>query len=180
MFDARIFTNSLDNAKRILGEHQAVFKGEYEIHDIIFSSKNTEETLDKVFLRLRFVLLNIWDEKQVIVSIKNTERKEIGKQSIIPIKEQFDTEESARSFIQEKYSDTFEFDFEFDRRGWQYYLGEDCVDLEDIQGYYSIEFKSKTEDGLRKLLKMFGVELEEVIQGPSVVAIRNLLKDWYT
>lgn len=177
MFDARIFLNSIDDAKKILEEQEAVLKGEYEVHDYIFSSVDQNQTLDKVFLRLRIVPINIWSEKKVIVVIKNTELQKIGKKSIIPVKEQFDIEEDARVFIEKNYSDTFKFDFNFSRTGWQYNLPNgDQVDLEDIEGRFSIEFKSKTEEGLKSLLKVFKVSSEEVIQGPSVIVIKKLLK----
>ena len=176
MFDARIFPSNLDDIRKILLEKKAEFKGEYIIHDIIFSSKNPLETLDKVFLRLRLVPVNIWNEKRVIVSIKKTELKNIGKQSIIAIKEQFDTEYEARKFITDNYADTFEQSFEFDRKGWQYNLGNDQIDLEDIEAHYSVEFKSPTQEGLEKLLNTFTIKSDDVIKGPSVLAIRDMLK----
>lgn len=179
MFDARIFPKTLDDARKILMEQRAVFKGEYEIHDVIFSSKKSEETLDKVFLRLRLIPVNIWEEKKVIVSIKETIIKEVGKQSIISTKEQFDAESDARKFIEDNYSQKFEYSFEFDRKGWQYdFENGDQVDLEDIETHYSIEFKSKTEEGLKRLLFLFNIQSEEVIKGPSVVVIRDRLKFW--
>ncbi len=176
MFDARIFTSTLKDAEEILKRENAAYKGEYSIKDIIYKSKDPEQGLDKVFLRLRLVPNNIWNEKPVIVAIKNTELKTVGKQSIIPLKKEFDTEAEARKYIEENYLDQFEFVFEFERIGWQYFIGEDGIDLEDIEGHYSIEFKSKTEEGLQKLLRLFGIKNEEVIKGPSVVAIWDLLR----
>ena len=55
-------------------------------------------------------------------------------------------------------------------------MGVDQVDLEDIEGNFSIEFKSPTENGLKKLLQKFQVELSEVIQGPSVIAIQDIIQ----
>jgi len=173
MLDARTFPPNLTTARTILTERNRNFKGEYEIRDLIYKSKDPSQTLATVFLRLRFIPLNIWNEKQVIVSIKNTELKSVGKQSIIPVKEQFDTEADARAFIEQNYSDTFEFDFEFSRRGWQYDLNGDQVDLEEIESYTSIEYKSKTEEGLRALLDTFGVTDDQVLKGPSVIEMRN-------
>lgn len=176
MFDARNFVTSLDTAKVKLLELNADFKGEYFIQDAIYRSKDVGQGLDKVFLRLRNVSKNIWNEKQFIVSIKNTEIKEVGKQSIIPVKRQFDSEAEATEFIIENYSNEFEFDFDFNRKGWQYFIGEDSVDLEDIEGHFSIEFKSKTEEGLKKLLSIFNAE--NIIVGPSVVAVKKLLNKY--
>jgi hypothetical protein len=63
--------------------------------------------------------------------------------------------------------------FEYGCIGWQYDMGEDQVDLEDIEGHFSIEFKSKTVEGLKNLLEVFGIT--EVIRGPTVVAVKERL-----
>lgn len=175
MFDARIFPTTLKDAEKILLKEKAVLKGDYIIKDKIFASKDLSQTLDKVFLRLRIISRNIWDDKPIVVVIKNTEVKKVGKQSIIPLKKEFDTESEATKFIQENYADQFEFAFEFNRIGWQYFLGEDGIDLEEIETHPSIEFKSPTEEGLQRLLKIFNINESEVIKGPSVVVIKNLL-----
>ena len=174
MLEARAFLASLDEMKEILNKQNAVYKGEYQIHDIIYSPKDKNKTLTDEFLRLRVISKNIWDEKDVIVAVKNTELKEKGKNSIVPLKKQFDTKEDAQSYINENILDKFEHLYEFDRTGWQYDLGDDQVDMEDIEGHFSIEVKSATEEGLQKLIKLFG--LENILKGPSVVEIKELLK----
>lgn len=176
MIDARTFPKTLDSAKAILQKSNAVFKGEYTIHDKIYVSKNPIQTLDKTFLRLRIIPNNIWSEKPVIVTIKNTELKKVGKESIIPVKKEFDNETEGLEFINKNYGDQFEFSFEFERKGWQYFIGEDGIDLEDIaNGHYSIEFKSKTEETLKDLLELFGVKPSDVTKGPSVIAVKKIL-----
>lgn len=173
MFDARIFLDELNSARKIFAEHNADYKGDYKIHDIIYQSKDHSQGIEKVFLRLRHIPVNIWGEKEYIVAIKQTELLEVGKRSIIPTKQQFDTKEEAIAFIQENYAEDFEYSYEFDRIGWQYFLGNDGIDLEDIEGHYSIEFKSETEEGLQKLLELFNAK--NVIVGPSVVTTKKLL-----
>jgi hypothetical protein len=174
MFDARTFPQTLDIAQAILEKNGAVLKGDYAITNKIYKHKT--EPLEKVFLRLRTIPKNIWNEGAIIVSIKNTEIKQVGKQSIISFKKEFDTEKEAEAFIEENYASDFTFDFEFSCIGWQYFLGEDGIDLELIENPPSIEFKSKTQQGLQNLLARFGVRDEEVIKGPSVVVLRKLLK----
>lgn len=143
------------------------------MHVAIYASKDVRQPIDTVFLRLRSITKNIWHEKPFIVAIKQTELKEVGKRSFIPLKKQFDTEQEAKDFIQHTYADQFIFLYEFNRRGWQYDMDEHQVDLEEIEGLYSIEFKSPTEQGLKDLLLQFNAK--DVIKGPSVVAIKNLL-----
>ncbi len=173
MFDARIFPQTLDTARTILEKNGAVLKGDYAITNKIYKHKT--EPLEKVFLRLRTIPKNIWNEGAIIVSIKNTEIQQVGKQSVVSFKKEFDTEREAAQFITENYANDFTFDFEFNCIGWQYFLGDDGVDLEIIEGHPSIEFKSKTQQGLQNLLAKFGVRDEEVIKGPSVVAAKRLL-----
>lgn len=175
MIDARIFLSELDSARNALTNSSAVFKGEYVIHDVIYISKDASKGLDIVFLRLRMVSKNIWNEKSYIVAIKETDVRKVGKVSSIPTKKQFDTEKEAREYITSTYSDQFEYLYEFNRIGWQYDMGKDQVDLEDIEGHFSIEFKSETEEGLQQLLTLFKVTNESVIKGPSVIAIKELL-----
>lgn len=174
MIDARTFPQNLDSALYTLQNNKAILKGDYEIFNKIYRHK--ELPLEQIFLRLRTIPKNIWDEKAVIVSIKNTEIKKVGKQSNISFKKEFDSESEAQKFIEENYCDDYIFDFSFGCIGSQYFLGEDGIDLEMIEGHPSIEFKSKTEEGLHRLLKLFNVNEKEVIVGPSVVAVRNILK----
>lgn len=173
MLEARTFVKNFDKAKEILKSHNAIFKGEYFIHDVIYASKDPGKTLVDEFLRLRMIPKNIWEEKDFVVAIKNTELKSIGKNSIIPFRKEFDFEEEARKFIKENLLDRFQYSYEFDRTGWQYFIGQDGVDLEDIEGHFSIEIKSKTEEGLQKLAQLF--DIRDPIKGPSVVAIKELL-----
>ncbi len=177
MLEARTFVKEIESAKKTLNENKAVFKGEYICKDTIFSPIDATKSLKDEFLRLRVNVKNIWNEKDVIVAIKQTERKDIGKNSIIPLRKEFDSEDDARKYIQENLEDKYKFDFEFTRTGWQYDLGNDQVDLErveDIPNCYTIEVKSKTEERLRKLVSMFS--LTSIIEGPSVVEIRKKIK----
>ncbi len=174
MLEARTFVNDFDKAREVLKLLDAELKGEYEIHDIIFASKDPSKTLIDEFLRLRMVPKNIWNEKPFIVAIKNTEVREIGKDYTIPLKKQFDSKEEAQKFIDENLLDKFEYSFEFSRIGEQYDFSDGQVDLEDIEGFLSIEIKSKTEEGLKRLAELF--DMHYTLKGPSVVAVKELLK----
>lgn len=177
MLEARAFVTELDTARSILQNAQALFKGEYRCRDVIFVSTDPHTTLSDAFLRLRVNEKNIWDEKDVIVAIKQTKQKKIGKDAIIPIREEFDTEAEAREYIQSNFADAYKEDFEFTRTGWQYDMGKDQVDLErleNLQDCYTIEMKSETEEGLEHLADLF--ELTETIQGPMVVVMREKIK----
>lgn len=185
MNDARTFPQELDSARKILEDLNADLKGYYEIHDEIYKSRDSSQPLSQVFLRLRHIPVNIWGEKEFIVAMKNTHLQEVGKQSVISVKEQFDTRADAESFIASTFGGDFVKDFGFFRIGWQYFLSNgDGIDLEEIEGqnedgtkniYPSIEFKSKTQEGLKALLEKFGVQESDVAKGPSVVVVREKL-----
>ncbi len=176
MLEARQFVKEIDTARKLLEQNNALFKGEYVCRDIIFSPRDISRSLGDKFLRLRVNEKNIWNEKYVIVAIKQTEKKEVGKNSIIPLRKEFDSEVEARGYIEKNLSELYKQDFEFTRTGWQYDLGEDQVDLERVENLkdcYTIEIKSPTEAGLKRLATIFG--LTSPIQGPIVVAMKVLL-----
>lgn len=177
MIEARVFVDSLDSAKSILAQEHAELKGKYKIHDTIYQNTNKSIPLIEEFLRLRVVPENIWDEKEVILTLKQTELRRIGKNSHIPIKLQYDKREEAEEYYDQNLKDDYVKDFDFWRIGWQYFLPNgDVVDLEIIEDSYpSIELKSKTDAGMQKLLEKFTIKKEDVITGPSVVAVRDIL-----
>ncbi len=177
MLEARAFVSEIETARKILEERNPLFKGEYICRDIIFASTNPDIRLEDKFLRLRINEKNIWNEKDVVVAIKETKKKEIGKESLIPLRKEFDTKEEAQNYIRENFINEFKESFEFTRTGWQYDLGEDQIDLEKVENLencYTIEIKSKTEEGLKKLKEVF--RLKDLIQGPTVVTIKELLR----
>ena len=178
MLEARGFVEEIDTARKILEANSAVFKGEYRCRDIIFSQRNPDKSLNDEFLRLRLNLKNIWGEADIVVVIKKTEFKEVGKNSKVSFKQGFKSETEARKFIKENYSDRFNYDFEFTRIGWQYDLGDDQIDLEkveDLKNVYTIEVKSNTEEGLKRLLNLLNIS--SVIRGSTVAEMEKLISD---
>jgi hypothetical protein len=177
MIEARIFTDSLNNAKTILQAQKAVYKGTYKIIDEIFRNKNKAIPLIDEFLRLRVLPENIWDDKDVVLAIKKTRLRTIGKNSEIPLKLQFNRREDAEAYYDKHLRTQYIKDFSFSRVGWQYIMNNgDVVDLEIIEDNYpSIEFKSETTSGMEDLLTLFNVSSDQVIIGPSAVAVKDRL-----
>lgn len=177
MIEARVFTDNLDDAKAVLKEEQAIFRGRYVIEDAIYRNVDVDVPLIDEFLRLRVIPENIWDEKQVILALKRTQLRDVGKNSDIPFKLQFDEKAEAEAYYEQNLKDKFVRAFSFSRVGWQYFLQNgDVVDLEVIeQDFPSIEFKSETDEGIQKLLARFDVNQQDVITGPSVVAVKEKL-----
>ncbi len=178
MIEARAFVLELDSARAILNVLNAEYKGHYRIHDTIFKNIITKNSLSNEFLRLRHIPENIWQDKPVILAIKKTTPRDIGKVSDIPTKLQFDTTAAAKSYYNSKLSDTYAEDFAFWREGWQYFLPNgDVVDLEIVEDKFAtIELKSETDYGISLLIKRFKIPKSQIIIGPSVVAVRKLIK----
>ncbi|MDB5176975.1 MAG: hypothetical protein JWN75_643 [Candidatus Saccharibacteria bacterium] len=178
MIEARALVPELDSARAIVNVLKAEYKGHYRIHDTIYRNKITRSSLSDEFLRLRHMPENIWQEKPVILAIKKTSLHNIGKESDVPVKLQFDTTEEARNYYDLNLSGTYEEDFEFWREGWQYFLPNgDVVDLEIVENKFpTIELKSETDDGITSLIKKFKLTSDQIIIGPSVVTVRKLIK----
>lgn len=176
MIEARTFVLEIDTIKKLLEDNDAVFKGEYVITDKIYSSYNPPKALDDEFLRVRTHFKDISNNPNVLVAVKIHEQKEIGVDTVVPLKKGFETEEEALAFVNENLLNQYNYEYEFNRTGWQYSLGEDEVDLErvdDLENFYTIEFKSSTIDGLKRLDTL--LELKNVIRGPIASHMKELL-----
>lgn len=178
MIEARVFIDNLDDAKKVLAKEKAQLQGSYKIHDTIYRHRDSNVPLIEEFLRLRVIPENIWDDKAVILAVKRTNLHQVGKDSAIPLRLSFDTRREAENYYTQYLKDTYEKDFDFWRIGWQYFLPNgDVVDLEIVEDTYpTIEFKSETDIGIKKLADTLGINRRKVITGPSVVAIRKILK----
>ena len=177
MIEARSFVSEIDTTRQILEENGAVFKGEYVLTDKIYSSYNPLKGLDDEFLRLRTYHKNIWPVKDVLVAIKIHEQKEIGVDTEVPLKKGFDSTEEAEKFIEENLLDKYKYEYTLTRTGWQYALGKDEIDLErvdDLQDFYTVEFKSETVEGLRKLETL--LHLKDIIEGPIASHMKEILE----
>lgn len=179
MIEARVFTENLDIARQKLTELDASCQGRYKIDDMIYRNVDETITLTDEFLRLRVVPENIWDEKAVILALKQTKLRTLGKNSHIPLKLQFDNKSDAEAYYTQNLKNEYVFDFSFSRIGWQYFLPNgDVVDLEILEDDYpSVEFKSQTDEGIRRLLGVFAINNDDVMKGPSVVAFKDVLQN---
>lgn len=176
MTEARTFVSEIETTKKLLEENGAVFKGEYVLNDKIYSSYNPPKGLDDEFLRVRTHHKDIWNNPQVLVAVKIHEQKEIGVDTVVPLKKGFETEEEALKFITENLADQYKYEYEFNRTGWQYSLGEDEIDLErvdDLQSFYTVEFKSNTVEGLKRLESL--LQLRDVIRGPIAAHMKEII-----
>ena len=101
MIEARTFVSEIDTVKKILEDHGALYKGEYVLTDKIYASYNPPKKLDDEFLRVRTHHKDIWNNPHVLVAVKIHEQKEIGVDTVVPLKKGFETEEVALAFVNE-------------------------------------------------------------------------------
>lgn len=177
MIEARTFVSEIDTVKGILENHDAIYKGEYVLTDKIYASYNPPKGLDDEFLRVRTHHKDIWNNPHVLVAVKIHEQKEIGVDTLVPLKKGFESEEAALAFVNENLLHQYKYEYEFNRTGWQYSLGEDEVDLErvdDLKDFYTIEFKSSTVEGLKKLESL--LKVKNVIRGPIASHMKELIE----
>ncbi len=95
----------------------------------------------------------------------------------MPLKKEFDTKEEAEKFIEKNLLDRYTYEYEFSRTGWQYHLGNDEIDLErvdDLKNFYTVEFKSKTVEGLKNLETL--LQLKNTIRGPIASYMGELIR----
>ena len=176
MIEARTFVSEVETTRKILEDNGAVFKGEYVLNDKIYSSYNPPKGLDDEFLRVRTHHKDIWNNPYALVAVKVHEQKEIGVDTVVPLKKGFETEEEALKFVTENLIDRYRYEYEFNRTGWQYTFGEDEVDLErvdDLQNFYTVEFKSSSVEGLKRLESL--LQLKDVIRGPIAAHMKEII-----
>ncbi len=176
MIEARTFLKEIETTKKLLEQNGAIFKGEYVLKDKIYSSFNPKKDLDDEFLRVRTYYKDIWNNPKVLVSVKIHEQKEIGVDTIVPIKKGFENEEDAITFVNENLLNKYKYEYEFNRTGWQYILGEYEIDLErvdDLDDFYTVEFKADTVEGLKKLEII--LDLKDAIRGPIASHMKELI-----
>lgn len=180
MIEARSFVPEIESTRKILEENKAVFKGEYVLTDKIYSSYNPVKGLDDEFLRMRIYTKNIWEDANVMVVIKKHFQHEIGVDTEVPLKKGFETQSEAEKYVEDNLLDKYKYEYEFTRTGWQYDLGEDQVDLErvdDLRDFYTIEFKSHTVEGLKRLETL--LKLNNVIKGPIASHMKEMIVNSY-
>lgn len=177
MIEARTFVSEIEAIKTLLEKEGAIYKGEYVLTDKIYSSYNPLKGLDDEFLRVRTYHKDIWNNPPVLVAVKIHDQKEIGVDTIVPLKKGFNTEEEALRFVNENLLGQYKYEYEFNRTGWQYILGEYEIDLErvdDLENFYTVEFKSETVEGLKKLESL--LQLTHVIRGPIASHMKEILE----
>jgi hypothetical protein len=177
MIEARAFGVDIEKIRRILEQKGAISSDKFEIHDTIYVRKDGSASIADEFLRLRVVPLNVWVDKPVIVSIKRTKLHDLGKESAIPSRIEFDTNEEAVLYIKKNLAAQYTVDFSYSRIGWQYILPNgDVADLEIIENKYnSVEIKSDTDAGIARLANELHIDPSLFIKGPSASAVKELL-----
>src|SRR3989344_224790 len=173
MIEARASIDSAKQVISILKKLKAELKGTYSFHDIIFVPKDSERSLNDGFVRVRVYKTNNWDQKNVVVTQKETIIHQKGKESKILFRKEFDTKEEAFLFVNKKYGLDFQQSMEFDLSGEEYQLGSARLFIDTIQYLGpTVEIVVKDERELPHLLKM--IKVKEVFQDCVPEKIRKI------
>lgn len=158
MMYARIILENNDNIESNLQGLNARKKSEFAFYDLVYLNKNgasiTEDTL-----KIRVYQKSEWANKAVLVIRKSAPLINGVKEDKVLCKEEFDTVEEALSFVQKKFSDTYDCKFKLSKEGIEYETDSLRIWVENIDGIgYSIEFGSNDEKTIEKAISLFDVK----------------------
>ena len=145
----------------------AVKKSEFAFYDLIYLNKNgasiTEDTL-----KIRVYSKNEWANKNVLV-IRKTAPVENGvKEDKVLVREQFDTLEEAKKFVEERFTNDFEYKLTLDKTGTEYGNDNLRIWVENIKELgWSIEFGSENSKAIEDAIKLFNVKERLSISVPE-------------
>jgi adenylate cyclase class IV len=126
-FEVRAFIRDIAQVQKKLSLLNAFFKGEYEFKDYIYYPQDRDFDLNKEFVRLRVYQKTQWDQKAVELSHKV--KRDPGVSGSLKVKKQFDSMEEADVFLR-----GYRLVFAYQRKGYEYQLGNVRIFLEDVQG----------------------------------------------
>lgn len=158
MFYARIILNNKDNLQQILNDLQAQKKSDFSFYDLVYLNRDGSSITDDT-LKIRVYQHNEWNSKAVLVIRKKAERINGVKEDKFLVREEFDTEEEAKSFVEDNYRDTFDYVFRLEKTGEEYQNDNLRIWIEDIKDMgISIEFGSESQESVEEVIKMFDVK----------------------
>lgn len=145
------------------------FNGRYSFNDIIFIPRDGDFNLNDSFVRVRVYSENNWPTKDVVLVNKQTEFKETGKTDKVLVREEFDTEKGAFSYLEKNFGG-YKRGFNYERVGWEYELDGHRIFVEDIEGFEpSIEAEAETVGALQKVFERIGIIKEVKDSVPEIM-----------
>lgn len=167
MIYSRIILYDDTKIEEALNSLNTVKKSEFAFYDLIYLNKNgasiTEDTL-----KIRVYIKNEWDYKNVLVIRKTAPVINGVKEDKVLVREQFDSLEEAQKYVDNHFSQDFEFKVKLEKSGVEYGTDNLRIWVEDIKEIgWSIEFGSESEETIENAIKLFNVKERLEISVPE-------------
>ena len=158
MVSGRARITSVEEMRALIEQRGSTLNGHYISKDVIYVPKKASFNLSDDFLRMRICLVKDWPTKDVILLRKQTQFEGASKVERTVFKQEFDTVDEARAYIEAHFVNEFTFGFEYQREGWSYKVDDQQVYIEAINGLPpSIEAESVSPEQLAELFSKLGV-----------------------
>lgn len=153
---ARIITDSID-LDEIIRKLNLEKKSDFAFYDLIYLNKNgksiTEDTL-----KIRVYQKNEWNTNNVLVIRKCAPVVNGVKEDKVLLREEFSTEEEAIDFVNQNFSNNYEYSFKLEKVGIEYANADLRIWIENIKDIgISIEFGSNDEQIIEEAITLFNV-----------------------
>ncbi len=150
---ARVILNSDNNVDEVIKKYNFEKKTDFAFYDLIYVNKNGASITDDT-LKIRVYQINQWKNKDVLVIRKDAPIINGAKEDRVLLKEGFDTEEEALTFVEKEFSNDYDFAFKLKKEGIEY--GNEAVRLwrENVDNVgISIEVGSEDEAKIEEILE---------------------------
>lgn len=158
MIYARIILNDNIKIEENLAKLKAVKKSYFAFYDLIYLNKNgasiTEDTL-----KIRVYQKNNWDNSNVLMIRKTAPLVNGVKEDKVILREEFQTVDEAKEYVDKNLSDEFEYKIKLEKTGIEYGNDNLRIWVENIKDIgWSIEFGAQEENDIEDAIKLFDVK----------------------
>lgn len=175
MIEVRGKIKNIEGVKKKIESLGGIFKGYYFYCDIVFAVGYEKVDMGKDVVRLRELKVNNRQTKNYLLTHKIAEWTDRTKTDRFIVRQDFDTMEEARDFIEVHYSGSLKEDFKYCREGWEYWVGNSRVFVEGIEGFGpSVEIESDSKEDLEGLFEKLEIEERFTDSVPDVM--RKIIK----
>ena len=147
-----------DNVDEVIKKYDLKFKCDFSFYDLIYVNKDGTSITDDT-LKIRVYQINHWNSKNVLVIRKVAPLINGSKEDKVLLREDFDTVEEAKEYVNDNLLNEYEFAFKLQKSGNQY--GNDDLDLwkEDVINLgISVEIGSEDETLLEEAFNSLDIK----------------------
>ena len=147
-----------DNVDEVIKKYDLKFKCDFSFYDLIYVNKDGTSITDDT-LKIRVYQINHWNSKNVLVIRKVAPLINGSKEDKVLLREEFDTVEEAKEYVNDNLLNEYEFAFKLQKSGNQY--GNDDLDLwkEDVINLgISVEIGSEDETLLEEAFNSLDIK----------------------